>query len=246
MQYVTGIHAKSVYTCLSWQNLLASIPCNSRGIFHSIDHSVYRPVLDLGMQCSPLQLIPLSWIVCFLILALIGHLCASQDNLLSHYSTAIRDEIVRILHRSTESHYERGLATKKLLNLLLEVHWVCNNFIVPCKCATWERLIYNRRLDSDPVAHIIILPLVKAIPQAIPLFLLPLFPSVAMKRILLGIQNPQGKFCAQKPLARHTRLPRAQHKHYNTGAPGTPKTSPISPQMHQASFCKSNILTESW
>lgn len=141
---------------------------------------------------------------------------------------------------------KEALPQKKLLNLLLEVHWVCNNFIVPCKCATWELLIYDRRLDSDPVTHIIILPLVKAIPQAIPLFLLPLFPSVAMKRILLGIQNPQGKFCAQKPLARHTPLRRAQHKHYNTGAPGTPRISPISPQMHQASFCKSNILTESW
>lgn len=247
MQYVTGIHAKSVYTRLSWQNLLASIPCNLRGIFQSTDHSVYHPVLDLHMQCSPLQLIPLSWIVCFLILALIGHLCASQDNPLSHYSTVIRDEMVRILHGSTESHYERGLATKELLNLLLEVHQVCNNFIVPCKCATWELPIYNWGLDSDPVTHKIILPLIKAIPQAIPLLLFPLFPSVAMKRILPGIQNPQGKFCAQKPPARHKLLPRVQHKHYNMGAPGSPRTSPISPQIskwwHKASFCKNSIVT---
>lgn len=71
--------------------------------------------------------------------------------------------------------------------------------------------------------------------------LLPLSPSMAMKRILLGIQNPQGKFCAQKPSARHTLLSREQHKHYSTGTPGIPKTSAISPQMHKASFCKIRI-----
>lgn len=107
MQYVTGIHAKSVYTRLSWQNLLASIPCNLRGIFHSIDQSVYHPVLDLGRQCSPLQLIPLSWIVCFLTLALIGHLCASQDNSLNHHSIVIRDEMVGILHRNWDRLWKR-------------------------------------------------------------------------------------------------------------------------------------------
>lgn len=103
MQYVTGIHAKPVYTRLSWQNLLASIPCNSRGIFHSIDQSGYHPGLDLGMQCSPLQLIPLSWIVCFLILALIGHLCAFQDNPSNHHFIVIRVEMVGIPHRNRDT-----------------------------------------------------------------------------------------------------------------------------------------------
>lgn len=173
MQYVTGIHAKSVYTRLSWQNLLASIPCNLRGIFHSIDQSVHHPVLDLGMQCSPLQLIPLSWIVCFVIVALIGHWCASQDNSLNHHSIVIRDEMVGILHRNRDPLWKRT-PHKQNPELVAGGAESLQLFYCVLHRATWEPPIYNWGLDSDPVTHIIILPLIK-IWQAIPLLLLPLF-----------------------------------------------------------------------
>lgn len=105
--------------------------------------------------------------------------------------------------------------------------WRCTElqlFYRVLNCATWEPPIYSWGLDSDPVTDTIILPLNK-IWQAIPLLLLPLFTSIAMEGILLGIQNSQEKLCAHKPPARHTLLPRAQHKHYNTDAPGIPKNS---------------------
>lgn len=54
-------------------------------------------------HCSSSQ----SGIVCFLILALIRHLCASQDNPLNHHSIVIRDEMVRIIHRNRDTLWKR-------------------------------------------------------------------------------------------------------------------------------------------
>lgn len=182
------------------------------------------------MQCSPLQLIP----VCFLILALTGHFCASQDNPLNHYSIVIRDQMVGIPHRNRDTLWKRPCHKQnpdlvaggaQSLQLFCCAIQVCNLGTNYLRLRAGLRFSCTHN-NSTPIK----------IWQAIPVFLFPLFTFTAMKRILMGIQDPQGKLCAQKPPARHTLLPRAQHKHYNTGAPGIPRTSLVSPQMHKTSF----------